>query len=92
MRRRNFFSFDTPAGGVFLRCFASECFTAEGTTREVFDAMTHAMKWPDAPSGPARNRAEAGCRRAGMAIGARAVLPWQPLIQILPASSLLPIR
>lgn len=49
-RRANFFSFDTPDGGVFLRCYQSECFTAEGVTRSVFDAMTHAMNWPDGPA------------------------------------------
>jgi hypothetical protein len=49
-RAANFFSFDTPNGGVFLRCQASECFTAEGVTRSVFDAMTHAMNWPAAPA------------------------------------------
>jgi len=44
-RRPNFFSFDTPAGGVFLRCVASECLSAEGTTRDVFDRISRAI-WP----------------------------------------------
>ena len=91
LRRPNFFSFDTPDGGVFLRCFGSECFTAEGTTREVFDAMTHAMNWPDGPADPHKNgekpavivRAQPS-RRAGV--------PHAALIHILPASGLLPIR
>jgi hypothetical protein len=45
-RRPNFFSFDTPAGGVFLRCVGDECVSAEGATREVFDRITHAIGWP----------------------------------------------
>jgi hypothetical protein len=66
-RRPNFFSFDTPAGGVFLRCVASECLSVEGATRDDFDRISHAIGWPawtDAPqpaipaapadSGPAR--------------------------------------
>ncbi len=49
MRRPNFFSFDTPNGGVFIRCFGSECMIAEGTTRELFDAMTKSLNWPAGP-------------------------------------------
>jgi hypothetical protein len=52
LRRPNFFSFDTPDGGVFLRCFANECLTVEGTTREVFDSVTHAIGWPAAEPAP----------------------------------------
>ena len=48
-RRQNFFSFNTSGGGVFLRCQADECLIAEGTTPEVFDAMTRAIRWPPAP-------------------------------------------
>jgi hypothetical protein len=55
IRLANFLSFDTPDGGVFLRCHASECFTAEGVTRTVFDAMTHAMNWPDAAADPGQH-------------------------------------
>ena len=51
-RRPNFFSFDTPDGGVFIRCFGSECLSAEGTNRKVFDAMTHELHWPDGPPEP----------------------------------------
>jgi hypothetical protein len=49
-RRQNFFSFNTPAGGVFLRCYGSECLIAEGTTGEVFEAMLRAIHWPEAPA------------------------------------------
>jgi hypothetical protein len=48
-RRQNFFSFNTPDGGVFLRCQADECLIAEGATPEIFDAMTRAIHWPPAP-------------------------------------------
>ena len=48
-RRLNFFSFETPEGGVFLRCFGAECLVAEGTSAEVFAAMTASIGWP-APS------------------------------------------
>jgi len=47
-RRQNFFSFNTPDGGVFLRCKGDECLIAEGATREIFDAMTSALHWPPA--------------------------------------------
>jgi hypothetical protein len=48
-RRQNFFSFNTPDGGIFLRCKGDECLIAEGATREIFDAMTGALHWPPAP-------------------------------------------
>ena len=53
-RRPNFFSFETPDGGVFLDCFASECVTLEGSSRKVFDAFTKALGWPSAPQPPER--------------------------------------
>jgi hypothetical protein len=52
LRQPNFYSFDTPDGGVFLRCVASECLDVEGTDRVVFDRLTHAIGWtanPDVP-------------------------------------------
>ncbi len=45
----NFFSFDTPDGGVFLRCFATECISVEGTTRAVFDSVNDMSGLPAAP-------------------------------------------
>jgi hypothetical protein len=48
-RRQNFFSFNTPDGGVFLRCQGDECLIAEGATSEIFDAMTRAIHWLPAP-------------------------------------------
>src|SRR5260370_1403034 len=35
-RRPNFFSFDTPDGGVFLDCLGTDCVTTEGTTPKIF--------------------------------------------------------
>ncbi len=49
LRRPNFFSFDTPDGGVFLDCLGDECVTMEGTTRKIFDGFTKALNWPLAP-------------------------------------------
>jgi hypothetical protein len=36
LRRPNFFSFDTPDGGVFLRCSVMDCLVLEGGDRAVF--------------------------------------------------------
>jgi len=52
LRRPNFFSFDTPEGGVFLDCLGDQCVTMEGTTRNIFDAFTKALNWPLAPQPP----------------------------------------
>ena len=52
-RRPNFFSFDSPDGGVFLRCFEAECLTVEGASRAVFDGLIKAIHWPAAPVPPA---------------------------------------
>jgi len=49
LRRPNLFSFTTPDGGVFLRCFGPECLVAEGTTRDVFEAMTSSIGWSRSP-------------------------------------------
>jgi len=52
LRRPNFFSFDTPDGGVFLDCLGNECVTMEGAARNIFDAFTKALNWPLAPQPP----------------------------------------
>ena len=52
LRRPNFFSFDTPDGGVFLDCLGLECVTLEGTTRDKFDAFIKSLDWPLAPQPP----------------------------------------
>ncbi len=51
VRRPNYFSFDTPNGGAFIRCYGKECLIAEGTTQAAFDAMTKAIGWPAGPAG-----------------------------------------
>jgi hypothetical protein len=45
----NFLSFDTPDGGVFLRCMAMECISVEGPNRAVFDGINGMIGWPVAP-------------------------------------------
>jgi len=52
MRRPNFFSFDTPEDGVFLRCANSDCFALEGGNRAMFDHLTMEMGWPAGPAEP----------------------------------------
>jgi hypothetical protein len=54
MRRPNFFSFDTPADGVFLRCVQADCFVLEGGSREMFDRLTGEMGWPAGPAVPVK--------------------------------------
>jgi hypothetical protein len=51
-RRPDFFSFETPAGGVFLRCISTECITVEGAARSIFDGVNKAIGWPLAPDPP----------------------------------------
>jgi hypothetical protein len=47
-RRQNFFSFNSGDAGVFLRCYEDQCLVAEGTTADVFGAMTRSIHWPEA--------------------------------------------
>lgn len=51
-RRASFFSFSTPDGDVFLHCAGTECFTVEGATRAVFDAINKAAGFPSAETPP----------------------------------------
>jgi hypothetical protein len=52
MRRPNFFSFDTPQDGVYLRCTGSDCLILEGGTRMLFDRLTAELGWPAGPAAP----------------------------------------
>lgn len=52
LRRPNYFSFETPDGGVFLRCIAADCITLEGTDRKVFADWNTELKWPPLPEPP----------------------------------------
>lgn len=51
-RRPSFFSFDTPDGGVFLRCFAKECITLEGGNRAWLIQLNKELSWPLVPEQP----------------------------------------
>lgn len=48
-RRPNYFSFDTPDGGVFLRCLGSECLTLEGGDRSLFAQLNKQLNWGTIP-------------------------------------------
>ncbi len=52
LRRPNYFEFQTPQGGVFLRCLGAECLVVDGTNRVTYDELTRAMGWPAAPTQP----------------------------------------
>lgn len=45
VHRGDFFSLDTPDGGVFLRCVARECITLEGGDSATFSKWSHALGW-----------------------------------------------
>src|SRR5713101_3445404 len=51
-RKADFFSFDTPEGGVFLRCFERECVTLEGGDRALFIQFHKQLEWGPAPEAP----------------------------------------
>jgi hypothetical protein len=51
-RRPDFFSFDTREGGVFLRCFESECVTLEGGDRALLIQLNKQLNWPPVPEQP----------------------------------------
>lgn len=50
----NFFSFNSPDGGVFLRCFAADCMVLDGGTRPMFDRLTRELRWPAIHAVPAQ--------------------------------------
>jgi|SRR5579859_110100 len=51
-RKPDFFSFDTPDGGVFLRCFENDCVTLEGGDRALFLRLNQELHWPPVPEAP----------------------------------------
>ena len=51
-RTSGFFTFESPDGGVFLRCFGLECVTLEGANRAVFNGINDMLEWPPAPPAP----------------------------------------
>jgi hypothetical protein len=52
LRRPNFFSFETPDSGVFIRCVATDCITLEGADRKVFAQWNSDLKWSPLPEPP----------------------------------------
>jgi hypothetical protein len=48
-RRPNFFAFDTPDGGVFLRCAGNECVTLEGGDRSLYLQWMKNLGWEPVP-------------------------------------------
>ena len=65
LRKPDFFSFDTPDGGVFLRCFENECVTLEGGDRALFLKLNKELQWapvPEAPKVLAREMKEVASR------------------------------
>ena len=53
LRRPNYFSFDSPDGGVFLRCVQAECVSLEGGDRDLFLQLNKLLDWGALPD-PAR--------------------------------------
>jgi len=84
MRRPNYFSFDTPEDGVFLRCMGTDCLVLEGGTRVVFDHLTSEMGWPGGPVVPVKPgepRVKATAFPVSPAMIADAGRPTQPTAQ-----------
>jgi len=54
LRRPNYFSFDTPEDGIFLRCVGDDCLILEGGARALFDRVTVEMGWPAGPAAPVK--------------------------------------
>jgi hypothetical protein len=48
-RRPSFFTFDTPDGGVFLRCAGRECVTLEGGDRALYVQWMKNLGWEALP-------------------------------------------
>jgi hypothetical protein len=70
VRKPDFFSFDTPDGGVFLRCIETECVTLEGGDRALFLKLNKELQWspvPEAPKVLAKDEREVAFRAAAAA-------------------------
>jgi hypothetical protein len=78
-RQGNFLSFNTPEGGVFLRCFGAECVSVEGTSRSVFDSINGMIGWPALPV--AAKTSAAASKRPANTAGAFVPNPdWRPSV------------
>jgi len=54
-RQPNFFTFTTPEGGVFLRCYKEECITLEGGDRTLFLKWVKSLGWASLPDPPGKS-------------------------------------
>jgi hypothetical protein len=75
-RRPNFFSFETPDGGVFLRCSGNECVTLEGGERSLFAELNKqlnlgALPEPDQRPGAAATKTTEQVPREVSIVGLR---------------------
>lgn len=61
--RSNFLSFQTPDGGVFLRCVGRECVTLEGGDAALFSKLSKELNW-ELPSEPTRRAAKSAAKTA----------------------------
>jgi hypothetical protein len=62
-RLPNYFEFQTPEGGVFLRCFGRNCLVVDGASRDTFEKIQRALDWP-AVSSPATPPRKSGASQA----------------------------
>jgi len=51
-RRPNYFEFQTPEGGVFLRSVGRQCLIVDGAGRDTYDKIVRAVGWPSLVSPP----------------------------------------
>ena len=58
LRRPNYFSFETPDGGVFLRCVGTDCITLEGTDGKVLAEWNAELQWSPLPEPPQKPEAD----------------------------------
>jgi hypothetical protein len=54
-RQHEFLSFDTPEGGVFLRCVAMTCTTLEGGDLPLFEKLNKELQWSALPAREVQN-------------------------------------
>lgn len=52
VRRPNFFTLDTPDGGVFLRCERNECISLEGGDASLYQQWLKSIGWDELPEVP----------------------------------------
>lgn len=66
--RSQFLEFETPAGGVFLRCVAAQCLDVEGAEQSTFDSIDRAIGWPPAPDSSAAAKSDTGHGHASLVV------------------------